>query len=388
MSLGAFFRGRTVEQRFPSIAAMERVAARRIPKFAHDYMVGGIGREVGVSRNIQALDQVRMVPKYLIDFPEADLSTNIFGKSYPAPFAPSPVAMSGLMWPDGPMHIARAAGARGLPVGLSTYATCSIEDAAAACAPGDLWFQLYPQSDLEIEADMLKRFRAVSGDVLLITCDIPQNTRRERDIANGLAIPPRHDFWTYFNAAIRPRWALATMRQGLPEFRNITRYMKAKGESSMELLGRLSGGHVTPERLRRYRDEWPGKLVVKGVLHVDDVRMCLDMGVDGIVVSNHGGRQLDAAPAAPEVLPQIRQLAGGKLVIMADGGVRHGLDIARMVAKGADFVLLGRAMALSVAAMGPSGPAHALQILTEEFAMTLSQLGCTDWRDLPKYLAD
>jgi len=388
MSLANFFRPRPVDQRFPSIAAMERVAARRIPKFAHDYMAGGIGREVGLGRNVQALDAVRLLPKYLTECPAADLSTTLWGHRHAAPFAPSPVGLTGLMWPDAPLHIARAAGAHGLPMGLSTYATCSLEEAAAACAPGPLWFQLYPQSDPEIEADLLKRFRAIGGEVLLVTVDIPQNTRRERDLGNGLSVPPRQDLRTYLQAAARPRWALATLRHGLPEFRNITRYLPVGRASSMELLSRLNAGHVTPERLRRYRDDWPGKLVVKGVLHLDDVRTCLDAGVDGIVVSNHGGRQLDAAPAAPEVLPQIRQLAAGRLVIMADGGVRTGLDIARMIAKGADFVLLGRALALSVAALGPHGPSHALKILTEEFAMTLSQLGCSDWRDLPKFLQE
>lgn len=389
MALVDFFKRRPVAQRFPSIPAMERAAARRIPRFANDYMVGGIGREDGARRNITELDKIRFTPRYLLDYEPPDISTKFFGETWDAPFGPGPVGLTGLMWPRAQIHIARAAARHNVPIGLSTYGTETIEDAAAV-AGRSLWFQLYPIQDAEIETDLLKRYKAVGGDVLLVTVDVPQSTRRERDLGNGLAVPPRQDLITYLQAAMRPAWALETLRAGTPSFKTVLRYVPPDlpPQSSMEMLGSLSAGHVGPERLRRYRDEWPGKLVVKGVMHPEDVRMCMDMGVDGIVVSNHGGRQLDAAPTAPEVLPQIRQLAGGKLAILADGGVRSGLDIARLLAMGADFVLLGRAMALSVAAIGAEGPTHALQILKEEFAMTLSQMGCQDWRDLAKYLQE
>lgn len=383
------FKPRTADQRFPSIAALERGARRRIPKFASDYMLGGIGREDGLGRNISELDKVRLTPRYLVD-ETADkpvLETEILGHKTSVPFAPGPIGLTGLMWPNAPEHVARAAVAHGVPVGLSTYATSSIEE-IGAIAGKNLWFQLYPLSDHDIEKDLLTRFKAVGGETLLVTVDIPGPTRRERDIGNGLSVPPRQDWRTYLQAAMCPAWAIETLRAGTPEFKNVLRYAPqgAKTLTALEFLGGIMAGHVTPDQLKRYRDLWPGKLVVKGVLDVRDARTALDCGADGIVVSNHGGRQLDAAPTAPEVLPQIRQAVGGKLAILADGGVRSGLDIARLLALGADFVLLGRAMTCSVAAMGAAGPEHALKILKEEFAGTLGQIGCADPRDLGAYL--
>ncbi|MEM9140644.1 MAG: alpha-hydroxy acid oxidase, partial [Pseudomonadota bacterium] len=311
MSVFDFFT-RPVEQRFPSVAAMERVAVKRIPKFASDYMVGGIGREVGRDRNITQLDSVRFTPRYVVDYETPpDISSTIFGK-WDAPFGPGPVGLTGLMWPRAQIHIARAAAEHNVPIGLSTYGTETIED-AGAIAGKNLWFQLYPIHDEDIERDLMKRFEAVGGEVMIVTVDIPQSTRRERDLGNGLAVPPRQDYITYWQAATHPAWAIETLRHGMPKFKTVLRYVPpdTPAQSSMQILGSLSAGHVGPERLRRYRDEWKGKLIVKGVLHQDDVKMCLDTGVDGIVVSNHGGRQLDGAITAPEVLPQIRQYAGG-----------------------------------------------------------------------------
>lgn len=385
--IGDLFRPRTADQRFPSIAAMERAARARIPGFAHDYMAGGVGREDGLARNRSELDRVRLVPRYLAEVSPPELATKVLGQKVAAPFGAAPVGLTGLMWPDAPKHIARAAAARGLPVGLSTYATASIEEVGAIAGPL-MWFQLYPLRDEAIEQDLLARFAAVGGEVLVVTVDIPGPTRRERDLANGLSVPPRRDWRTYLQCALRPGWSLAMLRAGVPEFRNVTRYVPegAGATTALEFLGSIMAAHVTPERLRRYRELWKGKLVVKGVLDVRDARVALDCGADGIVVSNHGGRQLDAAPTAPEVLPAIAQAVGGKMAVLADGGARSGLDIARLLAKGADFVLLGRALAFSVAAMGPAGPAQALHVLTEELRGTLIQLGCADHRQLAGFL--
>jgi L-lactate dehydrogenase (cytochrome) len=368
---------------------MERAARWRIPRFAHDYMAGGIGREDGLRRNRADLDRVRLVPRYLQEVPPPDLATTMLGQKLAAPFGAGPVGLTGLMWPDAPKHIARAAAAANLPVGLSTFATASIEEVGAIAGPLT-WFQLYPLRDEAIEADLLSRFAAVGGEVLIVTVDIPGPTRRERDLANGLSVPPRRDWRTYLQSALRPTWALAMLRAGIPEFRNVTRYVPAGADATtaLEFLGSISAAHTSPERLRRYRDLWKGKLVVKGVLDVRDAQVALDCGADAIVVSNHGGRQLDAAPTAPEVLPRVVETVGGRMAVLADGGVRSGLDIARLLAMGAEFVLLGRAMAFSVAAMGAPGPAHALRILKEEFRGTLVQLGCADHRQLAGFLQE
>ena len=382
-----FFAPRSADRRFPSIPAMERAAARRLPRFAHDYMAGGIGREDGLRRNLSDFDRVRFTPRYLVDYEPPSLKTKILGQTYSAPFGPGPIGLSGLMWPDAPLHIARGARAHDLPVGLSTYATSSIEAMGAIAGPA-LWFQLYPTKDLSIDEDLLKRFHSIGGEVLLITVDIPGPTRRERDLSNGLAVPPARDWRTYLEAARHPAWALETLRKGLPEFANVTRYAPEESGSlsALEFLGGLSAGHVNAERLRHYREIWPGKIVIKGVLSVEDARVAMDCGADGIIVSNHGGRQLDAAPTVIDVLPQIRQAVGGQMAILADGGVRYGLDILRLLALGADFVLLGRALTFSVAAMGQAGPAHALKILREETQGMLSQIGCQDLEDLPNFL--
>jgi L-lactate dehydrogenase (cytochrome) len=352
-------------------------------------MAGGIGREDGLARNRLELDRVRLVPRYLAEVAAPDLATTILCRKVAAPFGTAPVGLTGLMWPDAPKHIASAGAAMGVPVGLSTYATASIEEVGAIAGPL-MWFQLYPLKDAGVEQDLLARFAAVGGEVLVVTVDIPGPTRRERDLANGLSVPPRRDWRTWAQCALRPGWSMAMLRAGVPEFRNITRYVPAGADATtaLEFLGSIMAGHVGPERLRRYRDLWKGKLVVKGVLDPRDARVALDCGADGIVVSNHGGRQLDAAPTAPEVLPAIAKAVGGEMAVLADGGARSGLDIARLLAKGADFVLLGRAMAFAVAAMGAAGPAHGLRVLSEELRGTLVQLGCADPRQLAGFLQE
>lgn len=387
INLKTLFESRSLDQRFPSIATMEAAARRRTPKFAWDYMAGGIGQEKGVAANVSAFDAVKFMPRYLTSIPFPDLRTTILGQDVSAPFGPGPVGLSGLIWPDAPVHIARGAAAHGMACGLSSVATASIEDVAPIM--GDrLWFQLYPMHNPDVEADILRRFREAGGEVLLITVDVPGPTRRARDIGNGLAVPPKLTWRTYMQGAMRPSWAVETLRKGLPTFRTIERYglEDGKPEQTSQFLSTLLGGHNPIERLRRYRDLWPGKMVIKGVLGLDDARTALEVGADGIIVSNHGGRQLDAAPTAVEVLPTIRQAVGGKMTVLVDGGVRTGLDIAKYLALGADFVLLGRPLVYSVAAIGGEGPNHALHVLKTELATTLNQIGCEDYRELASFI--
>ena len=382
------FAPRPLDQRFPSIAVMERAARRRTPKFAWDYMTGGIGDEVGVNRNVTAFHDIRFLPRYLTAPETPDLTTTILGQTHAAPFAPAPVGLTGLMWPNAPLHILRGAAHHNIPGGLSSVATNSVEEGGEILGP-NLWLQLYPMRDPEPEADIIARFKAPGGEVLLLTVDVPAATRRQRDIGNGLAVPPRQDWRTYLQGAMRPAWALETLRTGVPTFKTITKYVPGADTSPLAFGSYLSsvlGGHNPPERLKRFRDLWPGKLVIKGLLGLDDVRTAMEIGADGIIVSNHGGRQLDAAPTAVEVLPPIRQLVGGKMAIIADGGVRTGLDIAKYLALGADFVMLGRPMVMSVCAIGPDGPVHAIEVLKQELTTTLQQIGCSDYRDLAKFI--
>ncbi len=386
--MSGFFARRTLDQRYPNIDAIEAGVRRKVPKFAADYLLGGIDREDGLRRNVDVMSSIRFTPRYLTSADDPVLETKVLGQTLPAPFAPGPIGLTGLMWPDAPLHVARAAAKRGLACGLSTYATSSIEEVGAIMGK-NLWFQLYPIADHGVEDDLLARFAAVGGEVLMVTVDIPGPTRRARDIRNGLTVPPRQDWRTYLQGAMRPRWALETLKSGLPHFKTIERYVPNDGsKSALDFLTSISGGHTTREKLERLRKQWPGKLVIKGVLSLEDARLAAECGADGIIVSNHGGRQLDAAPTSPEVLPAIRQAVGDRMAILADGGVRTGLDIARMLAIGADFVLLGRAVVMSVAALGAQGPDHALHILTEEFRNTLCQIGCREIGELGRFLQD
>lgn len=377
------------KERFPSVAHMQAAAKKRLPKFAYDYLAGGIGRETALETNRRALDEIKLMPRYLCDNADApDCSRELLGRTYAAPFGVAPIGLSGLMWPRAPEHLARAARSHNIPFTLSGFATTSMED-IATIAGSHAWYQHYVTVDDDINRSMLKSARDAGYEVLIITVDIPTATRRDRDIINGVSIPPRMDARTILSAAVRPRWSWQTLRAGLPRFRNLLPYMPtgASLDQAAVFVTELIEGHVSLDRLQRLREMWPGKFIVKGILDAEEARQCSRIGVDAIVVSNHGGRQLDAAPSALHVLSDIRQAVGTDIPLLADGGARNGLDILRFLACGADFVLLGRAFMYGVAAMGAPGADHVMKILKQEFRMSMGQLGCGAVKDLPDFLA-
>ncbi|MEL6480446.1 MAG: alpha-hydroxy acid oxidase [Pseudomonadota bacterium] len=367
-----------LDQRFPSISYMEARARRRIPRYAWDYLMGGIGEEAGVARNREALTAVSMTPRYLEPMSgEPVLETELFGRTWSAPFGVAPVGFGGVIWPKAPQYLAAAAREAGLPFALSTVSTATLEEIAGIAGPSG-WYQLYALAEPEMNRAILKRARDAGYDVLILTVDVPKKMRRDHDIRNGFGIPPRIDAEMIFRTALRPSWALATLRAGTPRFENIVPHMP-KGLSNAEMSVRFQAmrdGRITAEKLAWYRDEWPGKLVVKGLLAPEEAERAKAVGADGIVVSNHGARQIDAAPSAVEVLPAMRAAVGADFPLLADGGVRTGLDIMRLLASGADFVLAGRAFYLAVAALGQAGAAQAMHVLREELAITMGQLGC------------
>ena len=376
-----------LDKRFPSIPFMEKAAARRMPRFVHDYLIGGIGVEACVQRNKAALSEVLLLPRYLSEAQIPDIRKRILNYDFAAPFGVAPLGLSGLMWPNLEPILASAAREANIPYVLSTYACASLER-IKPLAGDNGWFQYYPSDTPSIERDLLDRSRSAGYQTLVLTVDIPVETRRERDIHNGLSVPPRFDLRTLWQMITRPTWALTMLRYGVPEFETLKPYYP-EGRSiqaSVRFISEKMKGHITAARFRNIRDYWQGDLIVKGILSGDEARQYLDLGADGIVVSNHGGRQFDAAPASASVLPRIREAVGPDALIIADGGIRNGLDIARMLALGADFVFLGRPFVYSVAAAGQKGAKHVIYLLKEELKGAMAQMGCPELKQLPDFL--
>lgn len=375
-----------LNKRFPSVADMETAASKRLPKFVHDYLVGGIGVESCVQRNRDALSETLLMPRYLSEAQNPEITTKILGQAFSAPFGVAPLGLSGLMWPDLEGILAKAAKTNELPYILSTFACASLERIQLIAGENG-WFQYYPSDTPRIEKDLLDRCQAAGYKTLVLTVDIPVETRRDRDIKNGLSVPPRFDLRTLWQMMTHPAWALNMLRVGVPQFETLLPYYKGGGISAqVAFISTHMKGHITAERFKAIRAYWQGNLLVKGILDVEEAKTYMDLGADGIVVSNHGGRQFDAAPAAAHVLPQIRQALGPNALILADGGIRNGLDIARMLALGANFVLLGRPFVFAVAAIGKKGGDHVMHILKEELRGAMAQMGCRTLADLPKFL--
>ena len=378
-----------MDRRFSSIAAFEKSAKRRIPRFAADYLFGGIGAESCVLRNTEGFNRVLLRSEHLCSADHPVCHTNLLGHRYDAPFGVAPIGLGGLIWPRAAELMATAAKNHNLPFLLSTFATTDIETARAA--GGDsTWFQLYPMIDTDMEDAVLERAEKSGYEVLVVTVDIPTITRRERDARNGLSVPPRFELSTLLQIMARPGWALQTLVDGIPRFETMMPYVpkELSNEEQIKFLAGAINAHVTPEKLARLRSRWKGWLVIKGVLDTADARLCVDSGADAIVVSNHGGRQLDAAPHALDMLPMIREVVGPDLPLIVDGGIRSGLDVARAIACGADFTLLGRAFICATAAAGQAGCEHAMTFLKEELRHSMVQVGCEQLSDLPAHLLD
>jgi isopentenyl diphosphate isomerase/L-lactate dehydrogenase-like FMN-dependent dehydrogenase len=378
-----------LDRRFPCVDDMALAARRRMPRFAWEYLVSGIGREAGLRRNRSALDAVTFRPRYLADglTSQPNLTRRLFGRDYNYPFGITPFGLTGLMWPRAAEIAARTAANAHIPMGISSFATTRMERLHEIAGP-NAWYQHYPVNDREMQKAMLAEIAATGFDVLIVTVDIPTETRRDRDLRVGLSVPPKIDLRTLIDVAMRPEWALRTLEAGVPRFVNLLPHVPkglgVAGEARF-LLDAMEGT-VTAAMLREIRDLWPGKLVVKGILHPEDAKAALAVGADGIWVSNHGGRQLDAALSPVEVLPEIRAAVGPGVPVMVDSGPRTGLDIARMLAKGADFVFLGRAFIYGIAAIGGHGADHVANVLATELRSAMGQIGCVEIDDLRHFL--
>ncbi len=361
--------------RYPALSDMRIRAKRRLPHFVWEYLDSGTGQDLTKARNRQELDAVRLMPSVLHGEIKPDLTTNVLGRTHALPVGIAPVGMSGLIWPDAERHLARAAAAENIAYTLSTVASQTPEDLQPVIGE-DAWFQLYTPRDPEIRRDMLARVKAAGFSTLVMTLDVPVGSRRERQMRSGLTQPPRLTPRLLSQIARCPAWAAGMARQGMPRMRLIDDYAPdTKGLPSSAHVGYLLRTVPDWDYLRAVRDAWTGPMVVKGVLRTEDAQRFEGEGIDAIWVSNHGGRQFDAAPGATEVLPAIR--AETRLPLIVDGGAESGLDILRLLALGADYVMMARAWHYALAALGPAGPAHLADILRADLMANMGQLGLT-----------
>ena len=368
---------------YPAISDLRDRARRRIPRFVWEYLDSATGTEATKHRNRAALDRIGLMPSILHGEMTADLSVNLLGQTLPLPFGVAPVGMSGLMWPDAEGHLARAAARAGIPYTLSTVASQSPEDVAPHLGP-QAWFQMYPPRGEEIRRDMLARARSAGFSVLILTVDVPVASRRERQTRSGLTQPPRLTPRLLAQVALCPAWAMGMAQRGMPRMRGLEKYTPETSNalSSTQHAGYLLRTSPDWDYLRWLRDHWEGPLVVKGVLRAEDAAPLKECGVDAIWVSNHAGRQFDGAPASIDALRGIR--ADTDLPLIFDSGVEGGLDILRAYACGADFVMLGRAFHYALAALGPTGIDHLIDILVKDLQANMGQLGAKTLKSLPK----
>lgn len=361
---------------YPGIPDLKRRARRRLPHFVWEYIDSGTGIETTRHRNRKALDDVRLSPSILHGDLEFDTSVKILDGTCPLPFGIAPIGMSGLVWPDAERLLAQAAAKAGIPYSLSTVASQSPEDLAPYLGE-NAWFQLYPPRDPEIRMDMLNRARGAGFRTLVLTADVPVASRRERQTRSGLRQPPKLTPRLLVQIAQRPAWALGMLRSGVPHMRTLDKYIDDPGDLPPTAhVGYLLRTSPDLDYVKWLRDHWEGPFVVKGILRPEDADRLEQVGVDALWVSNHGGRQFDAAPASIEVLPAIRNAT--RLPLIFDSGVEGGLDILRALSLGADFVMLGRAFLYGLAALGAKGPAHVIDILRQDLHANMGQMGLAD----------
>ena len=372
---------------YPGIDDLMRKAKSRIPRFAFEYLYGGCNEDVNLQKNTDELRQVELLPFYLNAHSGVDLSTELFGHTYDAPFGVSPIGLQGLVWPNAPEILAKAAVKHNLPFILSTVTTSSIER-IAELTNGKAWYQLYHPADNTLRDDILNRLEAAGYDVLVLLCDVPSFGFRPRDIRNGLAMPPKMTLQNILQIMGRPAWAMNTLRHGTPNFATLKPYMP-KGLNMSQLgqfMNKTFSGRLNAEKIAPIRERWKGKLILKGCATIEDADMAVSLGFDGLLVSNHGGRQIDAGQSAIKSLSPIVDKYKGKIKVMMDSGIRTGPDIARTLASGADFTFLGRSFMYAVAALGDEGGDHMMGMLKTQLYQVMDQVCCRRAEELPNHL--
>ncbi len=368
---------------FLTIDDLRARAKKRIPKLAFDYLDGGAGSEANIARNRQGFEDIVLCPEYLRDVSERNQQVTIFGHTYDAPIGVSPVGLANLIWPKVDSYLAAMAKQRNVPYTLSAVGTTSIER-IAEIAPDHAWFQLYMPGQEYICFELLKRAKAAGYNVLVVTVDIPIPSKRLRDLRNDFTMPFKMTPKIIWDIARKPNWALATLANGKPRFENMAPYIDdaAAGKSLNAAQALQVSPKLDEDLMRRIRAAWDGPMVVKGILSPRSAEAAKRIGADGIIVSNHGGRQLDSAPSSIEALPRVVDTFGDNMTIMLDSGVRTGGDIVKAYCLGAEFVFSGRSFVFGVGALGEIGGSHVLDLFANEVDLTLAQIGCTNMAQL------
>ncbi|NKB20592.1 MAG: alpha-hydroxy-acid oxidizing protein [Alphaproteobacteria bacterium] len=368
-----------LKRRFPTAQDLRAHARKRLPNFAFEYVDGGAGADTGIARNWSAFDSIEMVPRYgrVVSPPPTDVE--LFGKPYSAPVGIAPIGGPGTGFPGAETYFAKAAQAAKVPYTLGVLSAITIEQ-AAELAPDVLWLQLYrfANNEHKIGMDLVQRAEAAGVNALMLTWDSPVRTTRPREVKSGIMAPFKLTNRLRMDAMTSPHWLFSMMRNGIPRFVSLRPYMNGKTsiEDSTKFIRTEGGGAFTWDEIARYRDAWKGPLLLKGVLHPADAERAVAAGIDGLVVTNHGGRQIDALPASIDALPAIAEQVGGKAEIIVDSGVRSGVDVARAIALGANAGFAGKAFLWSLGALGGDGPGHMIDLFKDDISATLGQLGC------------
>jgi (S)-mandelate dehydrogenase len=372
-----------------SIEELRQAAKRRLPRAVFDFIDGGAEDELTLRGNRDAFSRVKFIRKVLVDVASIDTNADILGVNSKLPIVIAPTGAVGFGWRGGDVAVARAAADYGIPFSLSTSATASIERIATE-APGRHWFQIYFFKDREYCFGLIERARVAGYDTLMVTADLPVGGKRERDFRNDFSIPFRFTPRNVLDFATRPAWALDMLLRGVPQLENLGGMTDhhADTRNLVSSVGRNQDAALDWEVIKRVRGVWPGKLLIKGVVHPQDAERALRVGCDGVIVSNHGGRQLDGELASFDALPGVVRAIGGRSAVLMDGGIRRGSDVVKALARGAQAVMIGRATFYGVCAGGEPGARRALEILSEELTRTMQLCGTRRIADIgPELLA-
>jgi L-lactate dehydrogenase (cytochrome) len=369
-----------------SVGDYRALARARLPHFLFEYIDGGSYDEVTLRRNVEDLQAIALRQRVMRDVSDLDLTTELFGTTWSLPVGLGPVGMSGMYARRGEVQAARAARDANVPFSLSTLSVCSVREIASALQ-SPFWLQLYMIRDRAFLKEMLAVGREAGCSVLLLTVDLPVSGSRYRDVRSGLSVPGgiRASLRRFCQSVVKPGWAWNVGIRGGPHSLGNLEPVLGAHTGLEDYFGWIAANFdpsITWADLAWVRGQWPGPIVIKGILDPEDARAAVEHGADGIVVSNHGGRQLDGAMSTARALPAIADAVAGRIPVLVDSGVRSGLDVVRMLALGADFVLLGRAWAYALAADGEQGVRHMLSLIEAEMRVAMALIGCTKVRDI------